>query len=163
MARHRRPCGLAAMARSVVIWNGATHGGKMAPRGLKRERAADDARRTAIIERLRGTPTLDIARCLDRNETIKGYLSHHDRWRLPFEFADRQSAFHRAGIVGCRRRLGRPQLGWARSQSVDDLARASRRHRLDVPLRLPPILGSAPRRSRPSSQCPKLAPRSLLA
>jgi hypothetical protein len=37
----------------------------------------------------------------------------------------------------------------------DDLARASRRHRLDVPLRLPPILGSAPRRSRPSSKCPK--------
>jgi len=37
----------------------------------------------------------------------------------------------------------------------DDLARASRRHRLDVPLRLPPILGSAPRRSQPSSQCPK--------
>jgi hypothetical protein len=85
-------------------------------------------------------------------------LRHHDRWRLTFEFADRQSAFHRAGIVGCRRRLGRPQLGWARSQSVDDLARASRRHRLDVPLRLPPILGSAPRRSQPSSQCKTSAP-----
>jgi hypothetical protein len=33
---------------------------------MKRERPADDARRTAIIERLRGTPTLEIARCLDR-------------------------------------------------------------------------------------------------
>jgi len=53
---------------------------KMAPRGwssregtMKRERPADDARRTAIIERLRGTPTLEIARGLDRkHETIKG-------------------------------------------------------------------------------------------
>jgi len=43
---------------------------------MKRERPADDARRTAIIERLRGTPTLEIARGLDRkHETIKGYLS----------------------------------------------------------------------------------------
>ena len=43
---------------------------------MKRERPADDARRTAIIARLQGTPTLEIARCLDRkHETIKGYLS----------------------------------------------------------------------------------------
>jgi len=43
---------------------------------MKRERPADDARRTAIIARLRGTPTLEIARCLDRkHETVKGYLS----------------------------------------------------------------------------------------
>ena len=51
---------------------------------MKRERPADDARRTAIIERLRGTPTLEIARGLDRkHETIKGDRSscgvHHDR------------------------------------------------------------------------------------
>jgi hypothetical protein len=43
---------------------------------MKRERPADDARRTAIIARLKGTPTLEIARRLERkHETIKGYLS----------------------------------------------------------------------------------------
>jgi hypothetical protein len=47
------------------------------------------------------------------------------RRRLPFEFADRQGAFHRAGTVGRRRRLGRAQQGWARAQSVDDLAGAT--------------------------------------
>lgn len=44
---------------------------------MKRERPADDARRTAIMARLKGTPTLEIARRLDRkHETIKGYLSN---------------------------------------------------------------------------------------
>ena len=47
------------------------------------------------------------------------------RRRLAFEFADRQGAFHRAGTVGRRRRLGRAQQGWARAQSVDDLAGAT--------------------------------------